>query len=120
MRVFEAAITNGAVNFRWPRSQPSLSSSGAGGRFARGSGTVRRGAERLYLSELEADDREVVLRYHYDAALRALPATRIERVPVPGDPVGFIRLVEPPRELVLAFHPERSEPRRWTPPAGSP
>ena len=58
-----------------------------------------------------APEGAVVLRYHFDAALRGLPEVRIEAHPVPGDPVGYLRLVDPPRELVLAFGSgERTNP----------
>jgi hypothetical protein len=44
---------------------------------------------------------EVVLRFHYLETLRCRPDCRVERFPVAGDRVGFIRVPDPRPELEI-------------------
>ncbi|MBL4844241.1 MAG: hypothetical protein JKY65_01835 [Planctomycetes bacterium] len=60
------------------------------GWIASGQGKVEARSGRLLLKDLSGP---VVLRFHHAPGLEALePGVRIERVPIPGDPSGFIRV----------------------------
>ena len=70
--------------------------------FLQGSGRVRaRAWNRLELDDLSGPS--VVLKYHYVSGLRSLPPTRIEPFRVAGDPAPFIKLVNPPKSVVLSM-----------------
>jgi hypothetical protein len=91
---------------------------GPSSRFALGSGRVRSSLERLELDELEPEKGRVVIRYHFDSRLRSEPPLTVERVPVEGDPIGFIGLRDPPRHLRLGFQPlaRSADASGWPPP----
>lgn len=55
-----------------------------------GRAQVRADYNRIEISEIEGE--ELVLRYHWMPGLRASPPVPVEHVPVPDDPVGFIRV----------------------------
>lgn len=77
------------------------------GYFAKGSGRVVAAAvNKLELADLTPDNGEVVLRYHYAAGMIAEPKVELEKVPVMGDPQGFIRLLSPPQHVVIKYHAE--------------
>lgn len=69
--------------------------------FASGSGEVRAGPNEILVSALRSGpDGEAILRYHYLPTLATDPPCRIEEVRVvPEDPVGFIKLIDPPAEV---------------------
>jgi len=58
-----------------------------------GSGEVDAGFNRIDVREARADDgQSLVLRFHYMEGMVCSPGCRIEREPLPHDPVGFIRV----------------------------
>ena len=67
--------------------------------FIAGAGKVTAGLNRLELSELTGD--EVVLKYHWIEGLIASPTVRIEPVKIGDDPIPFIKLIDPPANVVL-------------------
>jgi hypothetical protein len=68
--------------------------------FLHGSGTVVDQAfNRIAVDE--ASGAEVVLRFHWMETLRCRPGCRVERYPVSGDRVGFIRVERPPRRFEI-------------------
>jgi hypothetical protein len=67
--------------------------------FVAGEGKVKATFNRLALSELKG--REVILKYHWVEGLMASPPTRIEPVKMADDPIPFIKLIDPPGNLVL-------------------
>ncbi|MEL7449496.1 MAG: hypothetical protein AAFN78_09820, partial [Pseudomonadota bacterium] len=70
--------------------------------FAEGRGRVTaRAHSRLELSDLEGDS--VVLKYHYMRGLATEPPTALEPVYRGDDPNPFIRIDNPPPELVITF-----------------
>ena len=61
--------------------------------FIRGHGRVLRADyNRIELAELEPQDGQLVLKYHWQDGLRAQPPVPIERANEPNDPIGFIRI----------------------------
>ena len=68
--------------------------------FLKGSGVVSaRSFNRIDLSRLSGQT--VVLKYHYAVGLETIPLAHIEAVTVPGDPTPFVRITDPPPQLVL-------------------
>jgi hypothetical protein len=55
-----------------------------------GGGQARAGYNRIEVDGAAGD--EVVLKYHWLESLRAEPPVPLSREPVPGDPIGFIKL----------------------------
>lgn len=66
--------------------------------FAAGSGEIRARINRIEVRRARPDPAGpfVVLRYHYMDELRCRPGCRLERVKLPFDPVGFIKVVGVP------------------------
>jgi len=58
--------------------------------FTAGNGRVKVSYNRIEVAEAIGD--EIVLKYHWVPGLRSTPALAIDRVPIAGDPVGFIRV----------------------------
>ncbi len=75
------------------------------GWFLKGTGRAAFYWDAIELSELAPRDGEVILRLHHLPGLVAEPPCAIESTPVPGgvDPVGFIRLVNPPPRMVIYY-----------------
>ena len=67
--------------------------------FIAGNGEIRAGFNRLELSELAGH--EVILKYHWIEGLTASHSVRIEPVKMSDDPIPFIKLVNPPANVVL-------------------
>jgi hypothetical protein len=69
--------------------------------FLKGKGIVKSDYNRLELSHLVAKDGEVILNYHWMKQLKTKPENKLERVFIGNDPIGFIRIVDPSRSLVV-------------------
>ena len=69
--------------------------------FLRGDGRVEVDYCRIALSELEPDEGVVELSYHWTHTLETTPEATMEPFTRMDDPNPFIRLVNPPRELVI-------------------
>jgi hypothetical protein len=69
--------------------------------FLKGEGVVQADYNQLALSQLAAADDEIIISYHWMRGLRSNPARKIERVFVGADPIGFIRIIDPPKSLVI-------------------
>jgi len=68
--------------------------------FLEGSGKVTaRSFNRVELDQLSGSS--VVLKYHFEPGLTAVPFAQIEPAQMLDDPVPFIRIVAPPSHLVL-------------------
>jgi hypothetical protein len=67
--------------------------------FLKGSGRVSVGVNAIRLMEIEGDD--AVIKFHWVEGLASDPPARIEPYPIPGDPIPFIRLIDPPEEVTL-------------------
>jgi len=69
--------------------------------FLKGNGKVTSGYKRIALSEITAEEGELIISYHFLKTLITIPERTVERVYLGGDPVGFIRIINPPRSLVI-------------------
>jgi len=69
--------------------------------FLRGAGTLEVRGQRIFLRNLQPDGGSVAIKYHWLESLRTDPARTIEPRFELDDPVPFISLKNPPRELVI-------------------
>ena len=69
--------------------------------FLKGEGGVKSDYNRLELSQIVTEDDEIIINYHFMKGLKTDPERTLERVLIGGDPIGFIRIVNPPRSLVI-------------------
>jgi hypothetical protein len=69
--------------------------------FLEGSGVIEAHPNRIVLRDLVPEAGRVAIKYHWLETLRTTPPREIVPVHVPGDPVPFMAVVEPPRELVI-------------------
>jgi len=69
------------------------------GWFVAGEGKVAAGFNRLELSDLQG--KEIVLKYHWIDGLRAAPPVKIAPAKLAGDPIPFIKLIDPPPAVTL-------------------
>jgi len=69
--------------------------------FLKGKGVVKSDYNRLELSHVVPQDSEVIISYHWMKYFKTNPARKLERVFVGDDPIGFIRIVDPPRSIVI-------------------
>jgi hypothetical protein len=82
-------------------------------RFLIGRGQVAAKVNRLNLSDIEAENGLVVLRYRFHPAWRASGGESILRYPIPEDIVGFIAVKNPGRNLTLHFDPRAMLRAPW-------
>ena len=102
--LFEPVILAGERRLYRTRREPSY--------LEAGQGRVRQAINQVAVDDAAGD--EVVLRFHWMETLGCSPGCTIERAPVPGDPVGFIRVRKPPRAFVV------HNTYRWPAPGRSP
>lgn len=69
--------------------------------FLKGQGTLQSDYNRLELRGLVAEDGEVVIKYHWMRNLKTDPPLTIQRAPVLDDPIGFIKIIDPPDSVIL-------------------
>lgn len=70
--------------------------------FVKGSGEIEfHGHNRIKLSGLNGED--IVVKYHYFPGMQADPQATLSPYQMPGDPIPFIEIKNPPRELTLSM-----------------
>ena len=69
--------------------------------FIRGSGVARSEMNRIELTDIVPQDGEVIVAFHWMKYLKTAPPVPMERAIVSEDPVGFIRLKNPPRTVLI-------------------
>jgi hypothetical protein len=69
--------------------------------FLKGEGTATSDYNRIELGEVTPQDSQIIISYHWMQGLRTKPPRKIERVFLGNDPIGFIRILDPPRSLVV-------------------
>jgi len=69
--------------------------------FEKGSGEVRADLDSLRIKNAVSSGGSIVLRYRFYDGLVAEGATALKRFPVPGDPVGFIEVVGPGKDVTI-------------------
>ncbi len=71
--------------------------------FLEGSGKVESRLGRIDLSELITKSGRVVVSYHWVEGLESDPPSRLVKVDLGGDPVGFIGVEDPPPKLSVGL-----------------
>ena len=69
--------------------------------FLKGKGTVKSDYNRIELREISPQDSEIIISYHWMQGLATEPPRKIDRLYLGGDPIGFIRILDPPHSLVV-------------------
>lgn len=69
--------------------------------FIKGSGEVSADYNRLELTGIVPENGVIIIGYHWMQALRTQPEISLEQAFLGGDPVGFIRITNPPPSLVI-------------------
>jgi hypothetical protein len=69
--------------------------------FLRGSGRVEVQGHRIALRDVTPEDGVVAIKYHWLESLRTDPPRAIEPLYALDDPIPFISVKDPPRELVI-------------------
>ena len=69
--------------------------------FLKGSGEVKADYNRMELNKIVAEDNEIIIAYHWMKQLKTEPERKIERVMRGNDPIGFIKIIDPPPSLVI-------------------
>jgi hypothetical protein len=69
--------------------------------FFKGEGDIVSAYNRLFLKNIKPQDNEIVIKYHWMKYLKTEPELKMERVMLLDDPVGFIKIKNPPSSLVI-------------------
>jgi hypothetical protein len=70
--------------------------------FIKGQGRVAADYNRIALRDVVADDDdEIIISYHWMQKLKTEPPIALEKAVVRDDPVGFIKLINPPSQVVI-------------------
>jgi hypothetical protein len=69
--------------------------------FLRGSGRLEVHGSRILLHDLIPEEGVVAIKYHWLESLRTDPPRTIEPLPMLDDPVPFLSIADPPRDLVI-------------------
>ena len=67
--------------------------------FIKGKGEVSSNYNHLYLKNLSKGD--VIIKYHWLDTFKTKPERKIEKVMLMDDPIGFIKIHNPPREIEI-------------------
>jgi hypothetical protein len=69
--------------------------------FIKGSGRVTSDYNRLELTDVQPEDGEAIISYHWMKYLVTDSGAELERVMLGGDPIGFIKIKNPPARLTI-------------------
>lgn len=69
--------------------------------FIKGSGELMADYNRIELHNVQAEDGEIIISYHWMKKFRTIPDAVIEPVFLGGDPIGFIKVKNPPRSFAI-------------------
>jgi hypothetical protein len=69
--------------------------------FLKGRGQVHADYNRLELTGVVPEDGEIIIGYHWMQYLKTEPELTMEKAMIGDDPVGFIRIINPPPSLVI-------------------
>lgn len=73
-------------------------------RFISGSGDITADYGKIIVTDAAPDENgEMILKYHWPVAYTALPALKMEAYEAGGDPVGFIKITDPPTNFVITI-----------------
>ena len=68
--------------------------------FYKGKGEISADYNKLQLTEIEPDG-EIIIKYHWLEQLRTDPSRPLERIMLMDDPIGFIKIYNPPPSIVV-------------------
>ncbi len=71
--------------------------------FISGAGDVEADYGLLKVRTQDRSGGAVVIKYHWPGMYTTKPETRLEKYEVDGDPVGFIKIIDPPPELLITI-----------------
>jgi hypothetical protein len=77
------------------------------GYFIKGSGNIHSSLNRIALSGLKGD--EVIIKYHWSPEFQTFPLVTIKPYITLQNPIGFIRLSNPPSEVILYYKGARDD-----------
>ena len=69
--------------------------------FLKGSGTVKAAVNRLRLSNVAAEEGEIIIKYHWMDDFETKPPLQIEEFPIREYPLGFIKVLNPPSSFEI-------------------
>jgi len=69
--------------------------------FIKGDGSVSARQNEIHLQNVKPVGGEVILSYHWMKHLKTDPPRKIERVFLMNDPIGFIKIKDPPPSIVV-------------------
>jgi len=67
--------------------------------FIKGKGAINSDYNHIYLRDISPGD--VIIKYHWHDTLKTRPERRIEKVKLMDDPIGFIKICDPPKEIEI-------------------
>ncbi|MEW6203031.1 MAG: hypothetical protein AB1546_13725 [bacterium] len=69
----------------------------------KGQGRAAAGYSRITVSNARPQNGEIILSYHWIDGIRSKPELKIEREKILDDPIGFIKIKNPPQNFILLF-----------------
>jgi hypothetical protein len=69
--------------------------------FLKGKGEKKAELNKIELKNVRPEDGEIILSYHWMKYLKTDPPRKLERTFFLDDPVGFIKIINPPSSLVI-------------------
>ena len=68
--------------------------------FYKGKGRISADYNQLQLTEIEPND-EIIIKYHWLQQFKTDPPRQIEKVMIMDDPIGFIKILNPPSSILV-------------------
>ena len=68
---------------------------------------------RIELTNLQPENGLIVILYRFHPGWETFPNAKIEHYPVPEDPVGFIAIRNPEKNITLRYDPWKSLTAEW-------
>ena len=69
--------------------------------FIKGSGSALARQNEIHLKDVQSVDDEIVISYHWMKYLKTEPPLRLEQTYLLDDPIGFIKIKNPPSSLLI-------------------
>jgi len=69
--------------------------------FIKGSGSARARQNEIHLKDVQSEDGEIIISYHWMKYLKTEPPLRLEKAYLLDDPIGFIKIKTPPSSLLI-------------------
>ena len=69
--------------------------------FLKGEGEISVDTNKISLKNVRPGNGEIIISYHWMKYLKTLPEVKLEKIYLLKDPVGFIRIINPSRDVVI-------------------